>query len=97
MRTPPKKVQNEVENPAGRLKADLYSLPEEAFSQDLSVDEVTWPEDAMRAATVRSQGFRAADVSSNKRRLFGRIWPRRLTRAVTAPGIEALRLVKDSK
>lgn len=52
------------------------------------MDEITWPEDAMRAATGGPQGFRAPNVSCNKRQLFGRIWPRRFTYAVTPPGVE---------
>lgn len=45
------------------MDADLDRLSEEAFSQDLSMDEVTWPEDAMRAAVGGSQGLRATNVS----------------------------------
>lgn len=44
----------------------------------------------MRAAAGGPQGLRAPDVSRDKRHLFRRIWPRWLTDAVTAPGIETM-------
>ena len=50
--------------------------------------EVTWPKNAVRAATGGPQGFGASDVFCNKRRLLWRIWPRRLTYAVTAPNVD---------
>lgn len=40
---------------SGQRDADFDGLSKEAFPQDLPVDEVTWPEDAMRAAAGRSQ------------------------------------------
>lgn len=49
--------------PGEKLMAHLDGLPKEAFSQDFSVDEVTWAENAMRAATGGSQRLRASDVS----------------------------------
>lgn len=56
------------------MEADLDSLSEEAFSYDLSMDEITRAEDAMRAATGGSQGFRAPDVPCNKMHVFWGIW-----------------------
>lgn len=56
--------------------ANLDCLSEEAFSQNLSMDQVTWSEDTMRAATRRPQGLRAPNVSCDKRCFFRRIWPR---------------------
>lgn len=70
-------ARNEFDVTVGwQLDADLDCLSEEAFSQDLPVDEVTWPEDAMRAATGGSQGLRPPNVSRDEICLFRRIWPR---------------------
>lgn len=71
---------------SGQADADFDSLSKEAFPQDLAMDEITRPEDAMRAAAGRSQGLRASDVSRDKRGLFWRIRTRRLADAVAAPG-----------
>lgn len=57
-------------------EANFDCLSKEAFSQNLSVDQITRPEDTMRAATGRPQGLRAANVSCDKGHLFRRIWPR---------------------
>lgn len=66
--------------------ADFDGLSEEAFPQDLPMDEVTRPENAVRAAAGRAQRLRAPDVFRNKRGLFGGIRTRGLADAVAAPG-----------
>ena len=65
--------------------AHLDGLPKEALPQDLPVDQVTWPEDLLRAATGASQGFGAADVTAEQEGLLWGAGTRGLGDAVTAP------------
>lgn len=59
IRTPQKPVREGwgAEKRAAAACVYLDGLPKEALSQDLPVDQVTWPEDLLGVAAGTTEGF----------------------------------------